>query len=93
MSLKCGQKRTFLLSVNGSRIIRDFYGGGTYKLKGNRYEENVLYHFSKPGTVLNYTLKALIELKNDTLIQTSPVDDNGQINKNKYSIEKYVQLK
>jgi hypothetical protein len=74
-------------------IIRDFYGGGTYKLEGNRYEENVLYHFSKPGTVLNYTLKALIELKNDTLIQTSPVDDNGQINKNKYSIEKYVQLK
>jgi hypothetical protein len=74
-------------------IIKDFYGAGTYKLEGNRYEENVLYHFSKPGSVMNYNLKALLELKNDTLIQTSPVDSNGQINKSKYSVEKYVQLK
>jgi hypothetical protein len=74
-------------------VIRDFYGGGTYKLEGNRYEENVVYHFSQPGKVWNYTLKALLELRNDTLIQTSPVDDNGQINKNRYSIEKYIQIK
>lgn len=74
-------------------IIRDFYGGGTYNLEGNRYEENVVYHFSHPGKVMKYTLKALLELRNDTLIQTSPVDDNGQINKKRYSIEKYIQVK
>ncbi|MDF1571794.1 MAG: hypothetical protein P1P82_09285 [Bacteroidales bacterium] len=74
-------------------LIRDFYGGGTYKLEGNRYEEHVVYHFTQPGKVMNYTLKALIELKNDTLIQISPVDDNGQIDKKSYSIEKYIQVK
>jgi hypothetical protein len=42
---------------------------------------------------MNYDLKALLELRNDTLIQTSPVDDNGQINEKKYSIEKYVRVK
>lgn len=74
-------------------IIKDFYGGGTYKLEGNKYEENIVYHFSQPGKVMNYTFKALLELRNDTLIQTSPVDDNGQIKKNRYSIEKYIQVK
>ena len=74
-------------------IIRDFYGGGTYTLEGNRYYENVVYHFTQPGKVMNYNLKGLLELRNDTLIQTSPVDDNGRIDENRHSVEKYIRLK
>jgi len=74
-------------------IIRDFYGGGTYKLEGTRYEETEIYHWSRPKTVLNEKLKMLLELRNDTLIQTYPVDDNGQIDKTNFYVEKYIQLK
>jgi len=74
-------------------IIRDFYGGGTYKLEGNRYEETEIYHWSRPKTVLNEKYKMLLELKNDTLIQTYPVDDNGQIDTTNLFIEKYIRLK
>lgn len=71
--------------------IIDFYGGGTYKLEGNRYEENILYHFNKDA--VGQTVKMLLELRNDTLIQTYPVDVNGQINKSDYYVEKYIRLK
>ena len=74
-------------------LIRDFYGGGTYTLNGNQYEEKMIYHFGRPKTVLIWTSKALLELKNDTLIQTYPADDNWQIDKKKYYVEKYIQLK
>jgi len=75
-------------------IIRDFYGGGTYKkLEGNRYEETEIYHWSRPKTVLNEKFKMLLDLKNDTLIQTYPIDDNGQIDKTNFYIEKYIRLK
>ena len=74
-------------------IIQDFYGGGTYTLEGNRYYENVVYHFTQPGKVMNYNLKGLLELRNDTLIQTSPVDDNGRIDEIRHSVEKYIRLK
>lgn len=74
-------------------IIKDFYGGGAYTLNGNRYEEYVVYHFSKPGSIMNYVLKGLLELRNDTLIQTAPVDDNGKVNEKSYSVEKYVRVK
>ena len=71
--------------------IIDFYGGGTYKLEGNRYEEKILYHFNK--NVVGQTFKMLLELKNDTFIQTYPVNENGQINKSDNYIEKYIILK
>jgi hypothetical protein len=35
----------------------------------------------------------LIEIKNDTLIQTYPVDDNGKMEKDWAWIEKYVRIK
>jgi hypothetical protein len=73
--------------------IKDFYGGGSYLLKGNRYEEYVVYHFTKPGSIMNFVLKGLLELRNDTLIQTAPVDDNGKVNEKSYSVEKYVRVK
>ena len=53
------------------------YGGGTYRLNGNRYEEIVQFH-SAPE-YLDQTVKLLVEIKKDTIIQTWPVDDNGEI--------------
>ena len=83
---------SFIGQWNQDSIIKDFYGGGTYKLDGNKYEENVVYHFSRPGKIWDYNLKGLLEIRNDTLIQTAPVDENGQIIKSRYFIEKYVRL-
>lgn len=68
------------------------YGGGTYTLEGNRYEENVQYH-SAPQ-YLDQTVKLLVEFKKDTVIQTWPVDDNGEvITSGSYYIEKWARIK
>jgi opacity protein-like surface antigen len=69
----------------------DSFGGGTYSLNGNRYEENVEYHSS--SDYLGKKVKLLLELRGDTIIQTWPVDDNGQITASKYYTEKWARLK
>ena len=69
----------------------DSFGGGTYKLEGNRYEETVEYHISPD--YLGKKVKLLLELKSDTIIQSWPVDDNGRLAKSEYSIEKWVRIK
>lgn len=84
---------SFIGQWNQDTVIRDFYGGGTYTMEGNRYYEHVVYHFSQPGNVLDFNLKGLLELRNDTLIQMAPVDDYGKINENRHSLEKYIRLK
>lgn len=72
-------------------VFFDNYGGGTYKLEGNRYLESLEYHSSK--RLIGVSLKMLLENRNDTLIQTFPVDDNGNIvNKSNYIVEKFVRL-
>ena len=74
-------------------VIRDFYGGGTYTLNGNHCEAKVMYHWSQPRTVLDWTLKLLLEQRNDTMIFTYPLNDNWEIDKKNYYVEKYIQLK
>ena len=54
---------SFIGQWNQDSIIKDFYGGGTYKLDGNKYEENVVYHFSRPGKIWDYNLKGLLEIR------------------------------
>jgi hypothetical protein len=68
----------------------DEFSSGTFKLDGNKYEENVAYLFYKPweGT----TVKMSMIFRNDTLILTFPVDDKGQPDKNGASVEKYLKL-
>ncbi len=68
----------------------DSYGGGRYKLDGNRYEEEIQFHVAH--ALVGQTVKMLLEVKNDTLIQTWPVGENGQIDKSNYTVEKYVRL-
>lgn len=75
---------------NKDTIIYDSYGGGTYTLKGNRYDETILYHTDKK--IVGQTIKMVIEIKNDSLFQTWPVDNNGKINPTSYTVEKYVKF-
>jgi hypothetical protein len=71
--------------------VINLYFGGTYKLEGDRYEETVLYHWIPD--VVGKTTKMLLQLRNDTLIQTYPVDDKGEIDINNYEILKFVRIK
>jgi len=68
----------------------DNYGGGTYKLDGTHSEENILYFSNQSG--VGTTIKLLYDLKNDTLIQTWPVDENWQVDKSNYNIQKLIRL-
>ena len=71
-------------SLNGDTM--NSFGWGTFKLEGDRYEENLV--FPAPNTI-----KMLLEIKNDTITQTWPVDDNGVIDKSNYYVEKFVRMK
>ena len=68
------------------------YGWGTFKLsEPNKYEESIIYHHLSESSI-GTTIKMLIEVRNDTLIQKWPVNDNWQLPE-QYSLEKYVRLK
>jgi hypothetical protein len=68
----------------------DNCGGGSYKLDGTHYEESFLYFpvQSSVGT----TARLLLEIKNDTLIQTWPVDENWKVIKTNYNIQKLIRF-
>ena len=68
----------------------DHFGAGTYKLEGNRYEENLQFDYKK--NAVGNTVKMLLELKNDTLYQSFPVTDNGEIDKDFHYVIKYMKL-
>ena len=68
----------------------DSYGGGRYTLEGNRYDEMIQYHVATG--MIGDTVKMVLEVKNDTLVQTWPVGANGQIDKKNYNEEKYIRL-
>ena len=69
--------------------IVDNYGGGTYKLDGTHCEESYLYFGAK--SMVGTSQKLLLEIRNDTLIQTWPCDDSWQIDKSNYQIQKLIR--
>ncbi len=72
--------------------LSDSYGGGTYTLDGNKYEEIIQYN-NNPR-LIDKKVIMLLEIKNDTLIQTFPVSENGEIMKNgQYFIYKYTRIR
>ncbi len=77
--------------IKEDTTVTDFYGAGTFTLDGNRYEEDVKVLFYKPWE--GKKIKMLMEIRNDTLIQTYPVDDNGIIDKDWAWREKLVRVK
>ncbi len=73
-------------------MLYDNYGWGTYKLsEGNHYEESILENHLLPEAK-GKTINMLIEIRNDTLIQSWPADENWNLQQ-KYVTEKYVRLK
>jgi len=70
-------------------LTYDNYGGGTFTLEGDRYEENLLY---AGKSIFSRKIRMLMEVRNDTLIQKWPADENWKLAE-KYSIEKYIRLK
>lgn len=85
-----GSTFVFVGRFKQDSVYSDSFGGGTFKLNGNRYEEEVLYHGS--DDYRGKKVKILLEIRNDTLIQTYPVDDNWQVNPEVYSVEKWVRI-
>jgi hypothetical protein len=71
-------------------LIIESYGGGPYKFEGNRCEAIRQYHSSK--SLAGTTARWLIEIRNDTLIQKWPADENWNLPE-KYSTEIYIRLK
>lgn len=86
-----GSTFVFVGRFKQDSVFTDSYGGGTFKLDGNRYEEEVLYHADEDYR--GKKVKILLEIKNDTLIQTYPVNDNWQVDPEKYSVEKWVRIR
>jgi len=81
-------------SATGKAVLNNeeinYHSGGTYTLVGNKYTENVKYHHYQEYR--NESINMTIEIKNDTLVQTYPVDADGNFDKNNYTVEKYVRL-
>jgi hypothetical protein len=81
----------FVGRFKSDTTFSDNYGGGTYKLDGNNYEETILYHTIQSW--VNTKPKMILEIKDDTLYQTYPAGDDWKINPNEaYTIEKYIRL-
>jgi len=71
-------------------IVADNFGGGTFTLEGTNYQETVEYHSARE--YLGQTVKLYLEIRNDTLTQYWPVDDQGVPDKNHHYMEKWVRF-
>ena len=85
----CSQSRLYSTFEQDTTIYNN-YVGASYTIEGNRYEETLLY-FTNPDQV-GKKVKSLLEIQNDTLIKTFPLDDNWNIIESGYSIEKFIRL-
>ena len=70
--------------------ITDNFGGGKFTLEGTNYQEIVEYHSARK--YLGTTVKLYLEIKNDTLTQFWPVDEEGEPDKSHHYIEKWVRF-
>jgi len=70
-------------------LFRPKYAWGTYTLNGNKFEENVKFHYAKAAIGKVYYM--LTEIRNDSLIQKFFTDKNWKLPEN-YDTEIYVRL-
>ena len=71
-------------------IMTDNFGGGKFTLEGTNYQEIVEYHSAKQ--YLGQTVKLYLEIKNDTLTQIWPVDEQGVPIASLHYMEKWVRF-
>jgi len=81
---------TFVGHYDQDTISFDVFGGGTYTLNGDKYEEHVIYHNDKSYIGTKY--KCILEIRNDTLFQKCRMDNNWKLQED-YGTEKYIRLK
>ncbi len=72
-------------------VITDNFAGGTFTLEGYDYREMVEFH-SAPE-YLGQTVRLFLEVKNDTLTQVWPVDEDGEPIRELHYMEKWVRMK
>jgi hypothetical protein len=82
---------SFVASFKQDTITWEGYGGGNYTMNGNIYMEYIVFHSDK--NLIGQKLRMLMTVKNDTLIQIWPVDEEGTINKSDCTVERYARLK
>jgi hypothetical protein len=90
MKMWSGGHFAFVGRVKSDTSYTDYYGGGTYTLKGDHYEEGIQFHMVP--SLVGTTVKMFLEIRNDTLIQTWPVRENGQIDRKNFYEERYVRI-
>jgi hypothetical protein len=67
----------FIGQLAGETNIEDRYGWGNYELDGNRYTEHVVFHYE--DFYQGQSVRMILEIRNDTLIQKWPVNENWQL--------------
>lgn len=72
-------------------VITDNFGGGKFTLEGTDYREIVEYHSATE--YLGQTVKLWLEIRDDTLTQIWPVDEQGKPVSSQYYMEKWVRFK
>jgi hypothetical protein len=68
----------------------DNFGGGTFILEGKHLIEKILYYGNQD--YVGNTIRLMWEIVNDTAVQTWPYDENWELEKDTYSIQKWVEL-
>lgn len=81
---------SFTGQVKTDTAVVDVCGAGTYTLDGTHCVETLLYYTPDPNAVGSST-PMLVEIKNDTMIQRWPCDENWEIGSD-YYIQKWVRL-
>jgi hypothetical protein len=71
-------------------VMTDNFAGGTFTLKGTDYREMVEFHSATE--YLGQTVQLFLEIRNDTLIQFWPVDENGVPDPEHHYMEKWVRM-
>jgi hypothetical protein len=71
-------------------VMTDNFGGGKFTLEGTNYQEIVEYHSATE--YLGQTVKLFLEIKNDTLTQIWPVDEDGAPVESLHYMEKWVRF-
>lgn len=73
-------------------VMLDHFGWGKYRcIEGNKYEEDIVLHNIAPQNE-GKTVRLLIDIRNDTLIQRYPADENWNLPEN-HQTNKYVRVK
>jgi hypothetical protein len=79
---------SFIGQLKSDNFAEDRFGWGTYELDGNRYIEHIEFHYQ--DAYQGQSVRMILEIRNDTLVQKWPVDGNWALPE-KYNTEYYIR--